>query len=61
MKIHATLTLKIVYESPRALNAARSDIVWNLEGIAQRAAGDGMMSGDTDLLVDRWETKVEIE
>ena len=61
MKITATLTLKVVYNSPRTLAKSSPDIRWQLEDIASRAAGEGLMTGDTDLLVDRWETKVDIE
>lgn len=63
-KIKATLTLVVHFEdesgtmSDQEMMAAAKS---NLEHIAQNAASNGMMSGDSEMTVETWDSNVETQ
>lgn len=70
MKLTGTLTLKVVYEDKncyagkirgelqRSIN--RGDIKRLLRDVVNRAAGEGLLSGESKLEVETWEAEVEV-
>lgn len=61
MKLGAILSIHVEYDMPdRSLEEARDEICGLLEFIANHAAGEGMLTGDTDLTVEKWWSKVGI-
>lgn len=59
---HATLTILVAYNTSLCLTPqkAEEEIRWVLGRLATHAADQGLLSGDTDLIVDTWVDKVEV-
>lgn len=62
MKIGALHTIHVEYDVPPSytLEEARNEIVGLLELISHHAASEGLLSGFTQLIVDKWWTKTAI-
>jgi len=56
MKVGALLTISVEYNVPGGytLEEARDEILGLLDYVAQHAANEGLLSGDTELTVDKW-------
>jgi hypothetical protein len=60
-KIKAVLTVEVTYEDESetmSLNEMMTEARANLKDIADRAASNGQMSGDTPMIVDFWKAEV---
>ena len=62
MRMGAILSIHVEYDVPDSytLEEARDEICGLLESIADRAARFGLLTGATDLTVDKWWSKVGI-
>lgn len=56
MKTHATLTLTLVYDGEGATDKTIRSL---LDFMVEHAAGNGMLSGDADMVVDTYHWEIE--
>ena len=56
MRTHTTLTLTLVHDGP---DAADKTIRSLLDFMVEHAAGNGMFTGDADMVVDSWDHTIE--
>jgi len=58
MKTKATLTLILTYEGPDATDKMIERL---LDFMVEHAAGNGMFTGDADMVVDEWSHHINLE
>lgn len=62
-KIKAVLTLEVSYEDESGTMSTEdmmAEARANLKDIAERAAGNGQMSGDSSMTVEEWKSEVVV-
>jgi len=55
--LHLKLTIKIAYDKG---DTSVQELVKLLEDIPNRSADEGLFSGETDAIVEEWDSEVEV-
>lgn len=55
MRVHAVLTLKVVYDDANSIKQIK-DV---LDAAVEHLADNGLLSDESEMLVDEWEHKIE--